>query len=237
MAAAPFRLAIAPRTAVGKFLVDMRLYAGRSWRPFSRALSDALAACGLTSAERRVILDLNPLEDFFYAGMVALHAFRLRELFAPQVAETLLRELALQVDSATGREDGAISNLVFLMLGRIRKARQEGNHCDHDQVVEKLLERVGLHKDLRTRPIMTNLALRHSLAAPLALASPNWWESFVGLYLVQAAAPARRATLQAQPRRAVDPRITAPPQTALRVPARFAAWFHARRSDQPTDKT
>jgi hypothetical protein len=123
-----------------------------------------------------------------------------------------------------------VSNLDFLMLGRIRAARRDGKPCDHDQVVEKLLERIGVHRDPRTRTIMTDLATRHALAAPLALAAPNWWDAFVGLYLVQASMP------RARPRRWVDPRITAPPRAALpaRPPFSFAAWLHACR-DKWTD--
>jgi hypothetical protein len=237
MSAVPFRLAIEPKTAIAKFLTDIRLYSDRAWRPFSCALGEGLAACGLSKSERRVVLDLHPVEDFFFGAMAALHAYRVRDLFEPRVAETILRELALQVDAAAGRSDSAVSTLVFLSFGSIRKARTRDNHCDHDQVIEKLLERLGLHQNPRTRDLVTRLAPRHSLAEPLACAAPNWWESFLGLYLVKPALLTERPPYKPLSRRTIEECVTAPPRVSLRATPHpgfsLTAWLAARKRARP----
>jgi len=238
MVAAPFRLAIEPKTAIAKFLTDVRIYTDRAWRPFNCVLCESLAACGLSRAERHAILDLHPIEDFFFGAMIALHAYRVRDLFAPRVAEALLRELALQVDASAGRNDSVVSNLVFLAFGCIRKARARDNHCDHDQVIENLLERIGLHKNARTCALMTNLAQRHALAEPLACAAPNWWESFLSLYLIRPALRAERPAFRPLSRRTIEHYVTAPPRVSLHAIPRPAfsltAWLETRVARRPT---
>ncbi|MHB1204764.1 MAG: hypothetical protein ACYCZX_04290 [Rhodospirillaceae bacterium] len=179
-------LPIGAKDAVAKFLVDMRLTSERSWRTWNKVLVEALVECALPLQARRVILDLNPIEDCFFAAMVALQACRIRALYPFSVAEALMRELALQIDEAVGRSDSATSNLAFIILGRIRRARQADNFCDHDQAVEALLERIGVGRNSATAAIMESLPIRHRLAEPLALAAPMWWDSFVAIYAVDA---------------------------------------------------
>jgi hypothetical protein len=179
-------LPITAKAAVAKFLVDMRLISERSWRVWNKVLLDALIECALPQQARRLILDLNPVEDYFLAATVAVQAYRIREVFAFSVAEALMRELALQTDGAVGRDDSAVSNLLFLILGRIRKARAAENFRDHDQAVESILERIGVGRNSATAAIMNSLPVRHRLAEPLALAAPQWWDSFVTIYTVDA---------------------------------------------------
>lgn len=209
-------LAITPATAIGKFLVDMRILSERAWRPWNKALLSALTECALPARARRVILDLNPIEDFFFAGVVAQQAARIRDLYPFAVAEALMRELALQADGAVGRGDNAVSSLAFIILGRIRKARAVENFRDHDQAVEAILERIGVGRDSATAGIMDSLPVRHKLAEPLALAAPPWWDSFVTIYAVDMPVP------KPLPRRA---------GTAERLAER---WRAAARAAQPT---
>ena len=181
--------AIAPEAAIAKFLVDMRILAERAWRPWNKALAGALVECALPLQARRRILDLNPMEDYFFAGMVAQQAARIRDLYPFAAAEALMRELALQTDGAVGRGDSAVSNLVFIILGRIRKARASDNLCDHDQAVAAILERIGVGRDSATAGIMNSLPVRHKLAEPLALAAPPWWDRFITLYAIDTPVP------------------------------------------------
>ena len=235
MSAAAFSLPIAPKFAIAKFLVDMRLLAERSWRHWSRVAADALSEHGLSARERRAILDLQPAEDCYFAALVALHAYRIREVFPFAASEALLRELALQVDGAVGRSDNLISSQVFVTFGNIRRARVANNHCDHDQVIAQLLERLGVAKNPRTRPIMTNLAVRHRLAEPLALAAPNWWEAFIGIYVIgtealreQTDRPGGKTSL-----RHAGPRSVFALRALPRRPAAGTTTTNAKPKDQP----
>ena len=142
------------------------------------------------------MIDQHPTEDFYFAGVVALTAYRIREFYPALVCEALMREIALQLDPAVGRSDSTISNVAFTILGRVRKAREAERFCDHDQAVETILERMGIPQHAIARSIVTSLATRQKLAEPLALAAPTWWDAFTGLYLVDV------STLRAMPRRA-----------------------------------
>jgi hypothetical protein len=200
-------LPITPKTAVAKFLVDMRLLAERAWRPWNKVFTEALVECALPLQARRVILDLNPVEDYFFAGVVAQQAYRIRSLYPFSAAEALMRELALQLDGAVGRGDSTVSNLVFIILGRIRKARaaEDGrpfmdaarsprgtdNRRDHYQAAEAILERIGVGANSATSGIMDSLAMRQRLAEPLAVLAeplavktPLWWDTFGTIYAV-----------------------------------------------------
>lgn len=229
-------LPIAPKAAIAKFLVDMRLTSERRWRPWNKALTEALVECALPLQARRLILDMHPVEDYFFAGMTALQACRIREMYPFSVAEALMRELALQIDPAVGRDDSAVSNLVFIILGRIRKARANENFRDHDQAVEVILERIGVGLNSATAAIMDSLPMRHRLAEPLALAAPLWWDSFTGIYAVDAPILKplpRRLDVAAEPsvgERWRSPRATQP--AAATKAFSFAAWLKNMRPHQ-----
>lgn len=224
-------LPITPKTAIAKFLVDMRHMAERAWRPWNKALVAALQECALPLQARRLILDLNPVEDYFFAGVIAQQAARIRDLYPFTAAEALMRELALQADGAAGRGDSAVSNLVFIILGRIRKARATSNFRDHDQAVEAILERIGVGHDSATAGIMNTLAVRHKLAEPLALSGPRWWDSFITIYAVDVPAakplPRRAGTAARFAERWRAAARAAQPTTA--APFSFAAWLKNMR--------
>src|SRR6202012_5193562 len=105
----------------------------------------------------RQFLERQPLEDFFFAGVVAVNAFRIREFYPALVCEALMRELAFQIDPGVRRSDSKIPNLAFIILGRIRKAHDAENFCDHDQAVETILERAGIPQHAAAATIMTDL--------------------------------------------------------------------------------
>jgi len=230
-------LPIDPKAAIAKFLVDMRLASARPWRVWNKILTEALVECALPVQARRQILDLQPVEDYFFAAMTAVQACRIREMFPFSVAEALMRELALQIDPAVGRDDSAVSNLAFITLGRIRKARAAENFRDHDQAVEAVLERIGVGLNSATAGIMDSLPMRHRLAEPLALAAPMWWDSFAGIYAVDAPVlkPLPRRIDSAQPNTG-DRRSTRGPQAAVAPKSfSFAAWLKtiAPNPDRP----
>lgn len=231
---------ITPKDAIAKFLVDMRLISERAWRTWNRVFAAALQECALPLQAQRRIVHLHPVEDYFFAGVVAQQAARIRDLYPFAVAEALMRELALQTDGAVGRGDSAISNLVFIILGRIRKARAADNFRDHDQAVEAILERMGVGRDSATAGIMDSLPVRHKLAEPLALSAPPWWDSFLCLYTVDTPVPKPLPRRGGTPERLAErwrAGNTAPGRIAQPIasaPFSFSAWFKNLR---PSDET
>ena len=198
MSALNSRFPIAPETAVQKFLVDMRLAADRVFRAWKQALEDGFAKTSLSPEERRDLLKPHPLEDYFYAGLVGLQAATVRDGFTPAVAEALLRQVALQVDAAVGRRDRIISNMVFIIFGRIRKNNDIGLTVPaHEVVTDVILERLSIDRMSATRRLMQDARYRRSLAAPLTDRA-SWWQAFRDLYVVKADPLPRRRRLTAR---------------------------------------
>ncbi len=219
MLAVAERFPIHPKQAIQKFLVDMRLTAERSFRRWNRVLMEAISDCPLSPQERASLLKPHPIDDYFYAGVVALHAQAVRKLFPSDAAEGLMRELAVQIDSSVGRNDSVVSHIVFMALTRMKKARLEGNERDHDQVIETLLERIGVDRRKATQHLMTQILLRQTLGEPLAL-GPNWWLKFAEIYAVmrppRIVPPVRQVTV-------IDPTTTVPVRRRQDTPALAAA--------------
>ncbi len=184
MSAFSSRFSIAPATAVQKFLVDMRLTAERSFRAWKQALDAGFAKTALAPADRAALLKPHPLEDYFYAGLIGLQAAAVRESFTPTVAEALLRQVALQVDDAVGRGDRMVSNMVFIIFGRIRKNAGLGLTArPEDVVTDVILERLSIDRMKATGAFMHDPRYRRALAAPL-ITRPPWWKAFAGIYIV-----------------------------------------------------
>lgn len=188
MSAFSSRFLIAPDAAVQKFLVDMRLTAERSYGAWKQVLDDGFAKTPLTPADRRDLLKPHPLEDYFYAGLIGLQAAAVRECFSPTIAEALLRQVALKVDEATGRSDRIVSNMVFIIFGRIRKNGDLGLHvAPQDVVTDVILERLAIDRMKGTRHLMSDPAFRRALNGPLSKRA-IWWNAFQEIYLVNVAA-------------------------------------------------
>src|SRR5689334_8099745 len=78
MSAVSTHFLIEPRQATEKFLVDMRLTSERTFRRWQRVLIEAIDDCPLSPRERAALLQSHPIDDYFFAGMVALHAYGIR---------------------------------------------------------------------------------------------------------------------------------------------------------------
>lgn len=182
------RFLIAPDAAVRKFLVDMRLTAERSYGAWKQVLDGGFAKTTLSAGDRRDLLKPHPLEDYYYAGLIGLQAAAVRESFSPTVAEALLRQVALQVDEATGRSDRIVSNMVFIIFGRIRKNRDLGLRvAPQDIVTDVILERLAIDRMKATRQLMNDPTFRRALNAPISK-RVIWWNAFEEIYMVNVAA-------------------------------------------------
>lgn len=239
MSAVATRFLIAPDAAVRKFLVDMRIAAERSYRNWKQVLEDGFAKTTLSPSERRELLNPHPLEDYYFAGLIGLQAAAVRESFSPTVAEALLRQVALQTDAAVGRSDRIISNMVFIIFGRIRKNRDLGlNVPAHEVATDVILERLAIDRMGATRHLMRDGRYRAALAAPM-LERSIWWNAFGDLYMVNVAAQpyARRTRAAAReafltrrtPSSEFFDRAVAPPAPPLSIFAqKIGTWLTPR---------
>lgn len=166
------------RVAVEHFLNAMAMVSARLYPGWSRILNDAFSECALNYDERRAVFELHPVDDYFFAAVVALEAARLRTLYTPREAEELLSEIGEQVDGRADRQDRVVSDLVFQMIGRIELGGAERMKAPYDKVVKAILLKIGLNRIEATQPLMRDVGLRHLLGEPLALNVPQWWRAF-----------------------------------------------------------
>jgi hypothetical protein len=190
--------AFGAHAAIARFLSDMAMVAKRTFPRWHATLAEGIEACPLDLEDRRAVLDVHPLDDYYFAGVVALEAAKIRQLFAPDDAAELLSQIGEQVDAVAERKDRVVSDLVFFIIGRIDIATGVDKlKMPYDQVVKAILQRIGVDKVEATGHLMTQALYRHTLGEPLALGVPHWWSTFRKKYALAPKSDAVPATIAA----------------------------------------
>ena len=167
------------RLAVTYFLAEMLAAASRTYPIWKKLLDGAFAECSLSFDERRTLFEMHPIDDFYFAGVVALECARMRGHYGPLEASEILGEVGEQVDAVAGRQDRVVSDLVFHILGKIELGAGVGRmKAPYDKVVKAILQQMGVLENEITSAQMRDKALRHVLGEPLALGVPQWWKAF-----------------------------------------------------------
>ena len=207
--------------AVAHFLSEMESVAARTYPAWSKMLNDALSECALGYDDRRTLFDVHPIDDYYFAGVVALEAAKLRSLYNVADAEELLSEIGEQIDAKVGRQDRVVSDLLFKLIGRIDlNAGIDKMKTPYDIVVKGLLEQIGVSQIENTRALMRDVGFRHMLGEPLALSVPQWWKAFQTRFSIYWTAP----EIVEMDDDEIAP-ATPPPVPARRRPRRRAAAF------------
>ncbi len=174
---------VEPKVAVTRFLKHMAAAAGKTFPAWEKTLLEGLDECALTYDLRHALIEVHPLDDYYFAGTVALEAAKIRRLFAPDEASELLSLIAEQVDAAADRSDRLVSDLVFFIIGRLEQAANvDKQKTPHDEVVKALLQKLGVDRTEKTMHLMRTVLYRHELGEPLALGVPQWWQLFRAKY-------------------------------------------------------
>src|SRR4051812_17836108 len=71
------------KIAVANFLTAMVGVSARLYPAWQKILNDALADCALDFDERRNLFEMHPVDDYFFAAVVALETAKLRGLYTP----------------------------------------------------------------------------------------------------------------------------------------------------------
>jgi hypothetical protein len=174
------KVPIPARDAVAGFLMDMRRATQLTFPGWLARLRDGVAECVANDNDAvATILGRRPIEDYYFAGVVAMEAARVRRLLSAEAASGVLAALAEQVDSAAGCTDRAVSDFLFFVLGRIDlETGVEQMRKPYDLVVGMLLDKIGLHEREDLRPLLADVVFRHNLGEPLARSIPAWWKEF-----------------------------------------------------------
>jgi hypothetical protein len=187
------------RLAVLYFLAEMQAAAARTYPTWSKLLDNAFSECALSFDERRSLFEMHPMDDYYFAGVVALECARMRGQYGALEASEILGEVGDQVDAVAGRRDRVVSDLVFFILGCIELgASVDRMKVPHDKVVKAILKHLGVHKIESTAVLMRDKALRHLLGEPLAVGVPRWWKSFQAQFQLHWPTPEERAAEQPQ---------------------------------------
>jgi hypothetical protein len=174
-----------PAEAVTSFLNTMIANAARTSPAWVKLFEGGLEDCGIGLEARREYFERQPVEDYYFAGTVAMEAARIRNLFLPREADAIMGEIGFQVDAAAGRRDRAVSELVFAIIGRINLSQGASlQKMPYDRVTKAVLEELGIRDDERTEPLMFDKAFRHALGEPLAIGFRNWWAAFQDTFVI-----------------------------------------------------
>lgn len=167
------------RTAVARFLKHMLSAAHKTFPAWQKKLIEGFDDCKLPYDTQYALVDAHPLDDYYFAGVVALEAAKIRRLFAPDEASELLSLIGEQVDAVAERNDRLVSDMVFFMVGRLEQAAHtDKQKMPHDEVVKALLQKLGVDRTEATVHLMREILYRHELGEPLALGVPQWWQMF-----------------------------------------------------------
>jgi hypothetical protein len=186
----PQKAVVTAEIAVGNFLRDMALVSRRTFPDWRERLVPEIEACCTSFDARRALLDVHPLDDYYFAGVVALAASRIRSLFPARESAELLSVIGEQVAGVAGRTDRLVPDLVFAIIIRLSVCvRADQFKRDYDQVCKFILEYMGVGKHEATRHLMRDGCYRHNLGEPLARGIPQWWSTFAARFDVELRRP------------------------------------------------
>jgi len=169
---------VAPKDAVSWFLRDMAEVSGYAVTMPAKPLS--------AYATFRPILTAP--DPWYFAGIVALEACKICDLFPTEEGNEVLREVFSGMDAAIGREDDDASSLAFLIMGRLGM----GALLLHRKVPDNLLAKVMLillGSASAAAPHMPAATAHEQIRAALKLGKPVWWAMFHRRYELKDKAP------------------------------------------------
>jgi hypothetical protein len=180
----PAKAFVAPREAAARFLRDMAEVSGYAVSAWARGQHLSPYA-----TYRPILTAPDP---WYFAGIVALEATKICDLFPAEEADETVREVYAQMDAVAGRTDDAVSKLAFLIMGRVGM----GTLIMHRKVPDYLLAKVmmillGSAKNAARH--MPDPGAHDQIRAALKLGRPVWWMMFNRRYTLKDTAPPPQA--------------------------------------------
>ena len=117
-------------------------------------------------------------DPWYFAGLVALEACKIVDLFAQEKADALLREVLVQADAAGARHDVKVSHLVLGIMGRLGMGALLMQTRVPDILIAKVMRLLLGSPKAAMRLIPTREAHAQVFSA-LKLGQPVWWKMFV----------------------------------------------------------
>lgn len=121
---------------------------------------------------------LTKADPWYFAGLVALEACKICDLFPAEKADTLLREVLAQADAAGERHGVRVSNLVLGVMGRLGMGALLLQVRVPDVLIAKVMRLLLGSPRAAVRLIPTRDA-HEQVKSALKLGQPVWWKMFV----------------------------------------------------------
>lgn len=171
--------------AVKQFLGNIMGLTARMYPAWLKTIHDGLGEHNSVDS-RQIDIDTEyPLDDFFFAGFVALEAAKLPGLYDGADADVLFSHIADQLDVVANRKDRVVSDLFFEMLARLNLFfAAPGEQRPYDKIVKVILKRLSFDQHDAGRALLADKAFRQLLAEPFALHAPQWWEKFKAQFVL-----------------------------------------------------
>ncbi|MBL8644257.1 MAG: hypothetical protein JNK21_10015 [Rhodospirillaceae bacterium] len=173
--------------AVKQFLGNVMGVTSRTYPAWLKVIEDALAEHNATDNRKAdtEIAAHYPVDDFYFAGFVALEAAKIPGLYESAEVDTLFSVIADQLDVAANRNDRVVSDLFFEIIARLNLLHAEASQKQpYDKVVKVILKRLDFDKSDAGKLLLADKAFRQLLAEPFALYAPQWWEKFKAKFVL-----------------------------------------------------
>lgn len=135
-----------------------------------------------TMRRRAGYADYRPLltkpDPWYFAGLVALEACKIVDLFGPEKADALLREVLAQADAAAARHEVQVSNLVLGIMGRLGMGALLMQTRVPDILIAKVM-RLLLGSPRAAVRLIPTVDAHTQVISALKLGRPVWWRMFV----------------------------------------------------------
>ncbi len=165
--------------AVKQFLGNVLGVTARTYPNWLKVVQGGLAEHNSTDNRKIDIDAYYPVDDFFYAGFVALEAAKIPGLYESAEVDILFSAIADQLDRVADRKDRLVSDLFFEIIARLNLLQAEAAQKQpYDKVVKVILKRMDFDKTDAGKMLLMDKGFRQLLAEPFALYAPQWWEKF-----------------------------------------------------------
>jgi hypothetical protein len=171
--------------AVKQFLGNVMGVTARTYPSWLKVVEDGLSD---TNAHDNRKIDMTthyPVDDFYFAGFVALEAAKIPGLYESLEVDVLFSTIADQLDRVANRNDRIVSDLFFEIIARLNLLHAEASQKQpYDKVVKVVLKRLDFDKTDGGKMLLSDKGFRQLLAEPFALYAPQWWEKFKAQFVL-----------------------------------------------------
>ncbi|MGE3477192.1 MAG: hypothetical protein AB7H70_15425 [Rhodospirillaceae bacterium] len=117
-------------------------------------------------------------DPWYFAGLVALEASKIVDLFPPGKADAILREVLAQADAAGARHEVRVSHVVLGVMGRLGMGQLLLHGKVPDYLIAKVM-RILLGSAKTAVRLIPNKDAHEQVTSALKIGHPVWWRMFV----------------------------------------------------------